>query len=86
MEKRRRARINNCLNELKALILDATKKDVSFPSTTIPIPHGLYFEAGAPDAAAGESYTLWSQMTKVGAQLPHSSTGSDMAHPATERH
>lgn len=28
MEKRRRARINNCLNELKALILDATKKDV----------------------------------------------------------
>ncbi|KAG8225660.1 hypothetical protein J437_LFUL006684 [Ladona fulva] len=27
MEKRRRARINNCLNELKALILDATKKD-----------------------------------------------------------
>lgn len=29
MEKRRRARINNCLNELKALILDATKKDVS---------------------------------------------------------
>lgn len=30
MEKRRRARINNCLNELKTLILDATKKDVSF--------------------------------------------------------
>lgn len=29
MEKRRRARINNCLNELKTLILDATKKDVS---------------------------------------------------------
>lgn len=29
MEKRRRARINNCLNELKALILDAMKKDVS---------------------------------------------------------
>ncbi|CAH2048532.1 unnamed protein product, partial [Iphiclides podalirius] len=27
MEKRRRARINNCLNELKALILDAMKKD-----------------------------------------------------------
>ncbi|KAK2706466.1 hypothetical protein QYM36_016492 [Artemia franciscana] len=27
MEKRRRARINNCLNELKNLILDATKKD-----------------------------------------------------------
>ncbi|KAJ8918565.1 hypothetical protein NQ315_013070 [Exocentrus adspersus] len=29
MEKRRRARINNCLNELKALILDAMKKDPS---------------------------------------------------------
>ncbi|KAJ8676149.1 hypothetical protein QAD02_011935 [Eretmocerus hayati] len=27
MEKRRRARINNCLNDLKALILDAMKKD-----------------------------------------------------------
>nr|XP_053643439.1 protein deadpan-like isoform X1 [Cherax quadricarinatus] len=27
MEKRRRARINTCLNELKALILDAMKKD-----------------------------------------------------------
>lgn len=27
MEKKRRARINNCLNELKALILDAMKKD-----------------------------------------------------------
>jgi hypothetical protein len=41
MEKRRRARINNCLNELKTLILDAMKKDVSiifeihiFPFTT----------------------------------------------------
>ena len=32
MEKRRRARINNCLNELKTLILDAMKKDVSVPS------------------------------------------------------
>lgn len=30
MEKRRRARINNCLNELKTLILDAMKKDVSY--------------------------------------------------------
>lgn len=29
MEKRRRARINNSLNELKTLILDAMKKDVS---------------------------------------------------------
>lgn len=29
MEKRRRARINNSLSELKNLILDALKKDVS---------------------------------------------------------
>ena len=29
MEKRRRARINQSLNELKALILEAMKKDVS---------------------------------------------------------
>lgn len=29
MEKRRRARINHCLNELKMLILEAMKKDVS---------------------------------------------------------
>ena len=30
MEKRRRARINQCLDELKALILEAMKKDVSW--------------------------------------------------------
>lgn len=30
MEKKRRARINHCLNELKTLILEAMKKDVSF--------------------------------------------------------
>lgn len=29
MEKKRRARINRCLNELKTLILEAMKKDVS---------------------------------------------------------
>lgn len=29
MEKKRRARINHCLNELKTLILEAMKKDVS---------------------------------------------------------
>jgi hairy-and-enhancer-of-split protein len=29
MEKKRRARINSCLDELKSLILDAMKKDVS---------------------------------------------------------
>lgn len=39
MEKRRRARINHCLNELKSLILEAMKKDVSsrnpFPYKTL---------------------------------------------------
>ncbi|KAK6634750.1 hypothetical protein RUM43_012152 [Polyplax serrata] len=30
MEKRRRARINHCLNELKTLILDAMKKDYCY--------------------------------------------------------
>lgn len=29
MEKRRRARINSCLTELKSLVLQAVKKDVS---------------------------------------------------------
>lgn len=29
MEKKRRARINNCLNELKNLLLEAMRKDVS---------------------------------------------------------
>lgn len=29
MEKRRRARINNCLVQLKSLVLQAMKKDVS---------------------------------------------------------
>lgn len=29
MEKKRRARINHCLNELKTLILEAMRKDVS---------------------------------------------------------
>lgn len=29
MEKKRRARINQCLDELKSLILEAMKKDVS---------------------------------------------------------
>lgn len=38
MEKRRRARINNCLNELKTLILDATKKDVSIFKELPPTP------------------------------------------------
>lgn len=31
MEKRRRARINESLGQLKTLILDALKKDVSVP-------------------------------------------------------
>lgn len=29
MEKKRRARINNCLNELKDLLIDTSDKDVS---------------------------------------------------------
>ncbi len=37
MEKRRRARINHSLNELKTLILDAMKKDVSFLEIILPI-------------------------------------------------
>jgi hypothetical protein len=37
MEKRRRARINHCLNELKALILDAMKKDVSYSTSRSPL-------------------------------------------------
>ena len=47
MEKRRRARINHCLNELKALILDAMKKDVSYRTTTFFIPatvHSVWAE------------------------------------------
>jgi hairy-and-enhancer-of-split protein len=35
MEKKRRARINHCLNELKSLILDAMKKDVSVHITCV---------------------------------------------------
>lgn len=34
MEKRRRARINQCLDELKSLILEAMKKDVSTEKLT----------------------------------------------------
>jgi len=33
MEKRRRARINNSLNDLKTLVLESMKKDVSIPFT-----------------------------------------------------
>lgn len=42
MEKRRRARINNCLNELKTLILDATKKDVSTYIQMCILIHNAY--------------------------------------------
>lgn len=38
MEKKRRARINNCLNELKDLLVDAMDKDVSFIR-----PKSIYF-------------------------------------------
>lgn len=43
MEKRRRARINNCLNDLKALILDAMKKDVSIPTSFLFTSYIVYF-------------------------------------------
>ncbi|XP_013186888.1 protein hairy [Amyelois transitella] len=58
MEKRRRARINNCLNELKALILDAMKKDPARHSKlekadilemTVKHLEGLRSEAASPD-------------------------------------
>jgi hypothetical protein len=35
MEKRRRARINHCLNEIKSLILEAMNKDVSILVTLL---------------------------------------------------
>jgi hypothetical protein len=44
MEKRRRARINNCLNELKTLILDAMKKDVSMNESIYRIVSLHYWE------------------------------------------
>lgn len=43
MEKRRRARINNCLNELKTLILDAMKKDVSTNESKSSIVYSHYW-------------------------------------------
>lgn len=39
MEKRRRARINESLGQLKTLILDALKKDVSITAHTFSRPH-----------------------------------------------
>jgi len=33
MEKRRRERINTCLDQLKAILMDATKKEVVLPAT-----------------------------------------------------
>jgi len=35
MEKKRRERINNCLNQLKAFLMEATKKDVSLPLSVV---------------------------------------------------
>ncbi|KAJ2948995.1 hypothetical protein O0L34_g5935 [Tuta absoluta] len=69
MEKRRRARINNCLNELKALILDAMKKDPARHSKlekadilemTVKHLEGLRSEGnGSPDRfRAGYSHCL----------------------------
>lgn len=39
MEKRRRARINNSLNDLKTLVLESMKKDVSI---TVLLYHVFY--------------------------------------------
>ena len=39
MEKRRRTRINNCLSELKTLVLKALKKDVSISYLVIISNH-----------------------------------------------
>ncbi|XP_063535917.1 protein hairy-like [Cydia strobilella] len=56
MEKRRRARINNCLNELKALILDVMKKDPASHSKLekadileMTVKHLGGLRSGAPD-------------------------------------
>jgi len=40
MEKRRRARINNSLNDLKTLVLESMKKDVSI---IFYLFHSIYF-------------------------------------------
>ena len=37
MEKKRRERINNCLNQLKMFLMDATKKDVSSHKLEYPL-------------------------------------------------
>ncbi|CAK1556382.1 unnamed protein product [Leptosia nina] len=74
MEKRRRARINSCLNELKALILDAMKKDPARHSKlekadilemTVKHLEGLRSEGtGSPDRfRAGYRHCL-SEVTK----------------------
>ncbi|XP_061715952.1 protein hairy-like [Cydia pomonella] len=56
MEKRRRARINNCLNELKTLILDVMKKDPASHSKLekadileMTVKHLGGLRSGAPD-------------------------------------
>ncbi|XP_042699790.2 transcription factor HES-1 isoform X1 [Chrysemys picta bellii] len=51
MEKRRRARINESLSQLKTLILDALKKDVSGA-----VPRGAGRVRGAPARLAGSSH------------------------------
>ncbi|KAJ0176728.1 hypothetical protein K1T71_007907 [Dendrolimus kikuchii] len=74
MEKRRRARINNCLNELKALILDAMKKDPARHSKlekadilemTVKHLEGLRSEgAGSPDRFRAGYRQCVSEVTK----------------------
>jgi len=42
IEKRRRERINDCLNQLKALVLEATQKDVRRVSFYATVGQGTW--------------------------------------------
>lgn len=48
MEKRRRARINQCLDELKSLILEAMKKDVSISRGIYPLDRRACYRPPLP--------------------------------------
>ena len=49
MEKKRRQRINRCLNDLKSLVLEGKNKDVSIQGDTLtpPLPHSIPVQGGA---------------------------------------
>lgn len=60
MEKKRRARINHCLNELKTLILEAMKKDVSwnlFLLVEIPRSTSIHVSETLSPSSATETVT-----------------------------